>query len=89
MPHGKLAMDINSSSSSSDNGRFKFCIVFEYLSRGKYPENFDKKDKLALRKRSKFFICRGQHFMLVDHQVSVLIKISSIKDLVNFMHREV
>ena len=53
MPLGKLAMDINSSSSSSDNGRFKFCTVFEYLSRGKYPENFDKKDKLALRKKIK------------------------------------
>ena len=48
MSHGKLAMDINSSSSSSDNGRFKFCTVFEYLSRGKYPENFDKKDKNLL-----------------------------------------
>ena len=65
MPHGKLAMDINSSSSSSDNGRFNFCTVFEYLSSGKYPENFDKKDKLALRKRSKFFICRGQHLFYV------------------------
>ena len=41
-------------------GRFKFATIYGYLSSGSYPENFTRADKLALRKRSKFFICEGQ-----------------------------
>ena len=39
-------------------------ILFTYLRKGKYPEDFEKKDKQALRKRVKFFCCeRCSHIL--------------------------
>ena len=37
-------------------GRFTFDQIYNYISDGIYPEGFEKGDKLALRKRCKFFI---------------------------------
>jgi len=33
-------------------GRFCYSQIFHYLNCGEYPDNFDKNDKRALRKRA-------------------------------------
>ena len=53
-------------------GRFEYSTIFEYLNSGIYPESFDRSDKQALRKRSKFFACRGQTLVYVGGQSSKL-----------------
>ena len=35
--------------------RFTFSLIHQYLQYGTYPSDFQKPDKQALRKRSKFF----------------------------------
>ena len=39
----------------SDNGRFTFTEIANYLREGSYSSGYSKADKLALRKRSKYF----------------------------------
>lgn len=44
----------------SGGGRFPYDHIMDYLQEGKYPTNFDKLDKHALRKRAKYFVlCEG------------------------------
>ena len=49
---------IDSSSEKTDKsgaGRFTFSQIHKYLDNGTYPNSFDKSNKQALRKRSKYF----------------------------------
>ena len=39
----------------SETTRFTFSQIHQYLQFGTYPSHFQKSDKLALRKRSKYF----------------------------------
>ena len=50
--------------------RFSFSEIYQYLNSGIYPENYDKKDKLSLRKRSKFFQCRGKDLIYIGGKSS-------------------
>ena len=43
---------------SSGEGRFSYSVIHAYLRGGSYPAGFTKADKLALRKRDKFFIAK-------------------------------
>ena len=38
-----------------NEARFTFSQIHQYLQYGTYPDNFQKSDKQALRKKSKFF----------------------------------
>ena len=40
-------------------GRFSYSEISSYLQSGTYPENYTKPEKLALRKRSKYFEVHG------------------------------
>ena len=42
-------------------GRFSYSEIHDYLASQKYPIGFSKADKLALRKRSKFFQVKDGH----------------------------
>ena len=42
-------------------GRFSYSEIHDYLASQKYPLGFSKADKLALRKRSKFFQVKDGH----------------------------
>ena len=42
-----------------EQGRFTFNDIHRYLRDGCYPDGYTKPDKLALRKRAKFFCARG------------------------------
>ena len=42
-------------------GRFSYSEIHDYLASHKYPLGFSKADKLALRKRSKFFQVKDGH----------------------------
>lgn len=42
-------------------GRFSYSEIHDYLALQKYPLGFSKADKLALRKRSKFFQVKDGH----------------------------
>ena len=35
------------------------CDIFAYVKDGKYPADYTKDEKRALRKRAKFFVARG------------------------------
>ena len=37
------------------DGRFAYATIHSYLDCGVYPKDFSKSDKLALRKRAKYF----------------------------------
>ena len=37
------------------DGRFSFAIIYTYIKDRRYPNDFSKSDKHALRKRAKFF----------------------------------
>ncbi len=39
-------------------GRFLYHQIAAYIQNGTYPDGFNKADKLALRKRTKFFTLR-------------------------------
>ena len=39
--------------------RFTYCDIFAYVKDGKYPTDFTKDEKHALRKRAKFFAAKG------------------------------
>ena len=39
--------------------RFTNCDIFVYVKDGKYPDDYTKDEKRALRKRAKFFVARG------------------------------
>ena len=55
----------DSSPSDCSSGRFSYQEIFTYLREGKYPEDFEKKDKQALRKRVKFFAVKDAHLYYV------------------------
>ena len=39
----------------TDDGKFSFGEVFDYIQHGRYPEGVSKSDKNTLRRRAKFF----------------------------------
>ncbi len=39
----------------AQEGRFLYKDIYNYIEEGIYPENYQKQDKLALRKRAKYF----------------------------------
>ena len=39
----------------ASEGRFSFGEIYNYTNNGTYPDGFERRDKVALRKRSKFF----------------------------------
>ena len=41
---------------SKDEERFRFEDIFDYITKGVYPEGLDKPEKLSLRKRTKYFV---------------------------------
>ena len=41
------------------DGRFAYATIHSYLDCGVYPKDFSKSDKLALRKRAKYFCTKG------------------------------
>ena len=41
------------------DGRFAYATIHCYLDCGVYPKDFSKSDKLALRKRAKYFCTKG------------------------------
>ena len=47
--------DIADVENQKNEARFSFSQIHQYLQYGSYPSDFHKSDKLALRKRSKFF----------------------------------
>ena len=47
------------------NGRFSFAEIYAYVRDGRYPSNFTKVDKQALRKRAKFFIVKDTQLYYV------------------------
>ena len=48
-----------------EQGRFTFNDIHRYLREGCYPDGYTKADKLALRKRAKFFCTRGADLIYV------------------------
>ena len=48
-----------------EQGRFTFNDIHRYLRDGCYPDGYTKPDKLALRKRAKFFCTRGADLIYV------------------------
>ena len=46
------------------DGRFSYREIFTYLLDSKYLSGFCKADKLALRKRAKFFEAKGSDLLL-------------------------
>ena len=67
MATSKSPIDVEICSSDNDDGenhknettRFTFSQIHKYLQFGTYPSDFQKSDKQALRKRSKFFKSSG------------------------------
>ncbi len=39
-----------------DEGRFRFEGIFDYITKGVYPEGLEKPEKLSLGKRTKYFV---------------------------------
>ena len=50
------------------DGRFGFSDIHNYLRCGTYPHSFNKPDKQALRKRSKFFLQKGDRLFYCGGQ---------------------
>ena len=46
-------------------GRFQYDHIIDYLKDGKYPNNFHKDDKHALRKRAKYFTLIEGHLCYI------------------------
>ena len=44
---------------AGEEGRFSFSQIYDYLKYGIYPNDFDKEDKRALRKRADYFTLKG------------------------------
>ena len=44
---------------SEKEGKFEYSDIFAYVNDGKYPSEFTKDEKRALRKRAKFFVAKG------------------------------
>ena len=40
-------------------GKFEYSDIFAYVNGGKYPSEFTKDEKRALRKQAKFFVTKG------------------------------
>ena len=49
----------------AEQGRFTFNDIHRYLHDGRYPDGYTKSEKLALRKRAKFFCARGADLFYV------------------------
>ena len=62
----------DSSPSDYSSGRFSYQEIFTYLKEGEYPEDFEKKDKQALRKRVKFFAVKDAHLYYVGGKFIVV-----------------
>ena len=48
-----------------DQGRFRFAYIFDYISKGPYPEGLSKADKLSLRKRAMYFVVQDAQLYYV------------------------
>ena len=46
-------------------GRFSYSEIYEYVAMRSYPEGFTKEDKLAIRKRSKYFAVKKENLYYV------------------------
>ena len=57
-------------------GRFSYSEIHDYLASHKYPLGFSKSDKLALRKRSKFFQVKDGHLYYTGKCKLILIAIN-------------
>ena len=44
---------------SEKEGKFEYSDIFAYVNDGKYPSEFTKDEKRALRKRAKFIVAKG------------------------------
>ena len=53
-------------------GRFRFNDIHHYLHDSRYPDGYTKSEKLALRKRAKFFCARGADLFYVGGASSTL-----------------
>ena len=46
-------------------GRFTSGQLYDYISEARYPEDWNKSDKQALRKRAKFFQVKGSNLYYI------------------------
>ena len=69
--------------SASADGHLAFCDIHNYLRCGTYPDSFTKPDKQALRKRSKFFMQKGDKLLvsLQVHWTPTIAKCSNVNRL--------
>ena len=56
----------------AEQGQFTFNDIHRYLHDGRYPDGYTKSEKLALRKRAKFFCARGADLFYVGGASSTL-----------------
>ena len=54
MPNHQCIME-----ETEKESRFTTYDIFAYVKDGKYPADYSKDEKRALRKRAKFFVARG------------------------------
>ena len=57
---------------NTTEGRFSYSEIHEYVATKSYPEGFTKEDKLALRKRSKYFAVREENLYYVGGKYTVI-----------------
>ena len=55
MPNHQCIME-----EAEKESRFTNCDIFAYVKDGKYPADYTKDEKRALRKRAKFFVKVGE-----------------------------
>ena len=60
---------------AESEGRFTYRQIYEYVKDGKYPEGFEKCNKLALRKRSKFFLVQEMHLYYIGGMLYVNVRL--------------
>lgn len=60
MPNHQCIME-----ETEKESRFTNCEIFAYVKDGKYPADYTKDEKRALRKRAKFFVARGTELFYV------------------------
>lgn len=51
-------------------GKFTFRQIYDYLNDGIYPDQFEKAEKRALRKRSSFFLVEDNKLFYISGKVS-------------------
>ena len=69
-------------SHSAREGRFLYSEIYDYINSGKYPTGFEKADKLALRKRAKYFDVRGTKLVYLGGPVSKCLADKDFKSLI-------